>query len=215
MEANTAPQVNQDQLRIIQQKLFLDNKIRSGLNWFYWIGAMSILNSVIAATSGSISFVIGLGITQFIDGFMLALAKDIPQGGSILQIIGWIINLVIAGFFILLGFLSKKRIRWLIITGMAFYALDAIIIILFRDYIAVLFHGWALFSLWGALSNMKKLRQLEELNSVESIQSLQSRNPALTEVQPSAGISRTSWFLIFCIILVLGVAFLLASIIKF
>lgn len=215
MEANTSGQANQDQLAIIQKKIFLDQKIKTGLNWFYWIGAMSILNSIIAATGSSVTFVIGLGITQFIDGFMRAMADDLGGDGSFVRVIGWVIDIAIAGIFIILGILSKKRIRWLIITGMVIYAFDALLMILFKDILGMVFHGLAIVGIWGALKNMKQLQQLEEINLVESIESLRMRMPAIAEVKPKTRMPLIFWLVPFGILAALGVFLMMMFMMKF
>src|SRR5215469_2722671 len=42
--------------------------IRRSAGWFDWIAALSIVNSVISLFNGSWHFVVGLGITELIDG---------------------------------------------------------------------------------------------------------------------------------------------------
>src|SRR5690349_15552832 len=46
-----------------------ERKIKSGAGWFYWIAGLSLINSVIAATGAGWAFIVGLGVTQFIDAF--------------------------------------------------------------------------------------------------------------------------------------------------
>ncbi|MGI8656220.1 MAG: hypothetical protein ACR2LC_13505 [Pyrinomonadaceae bacterium] len=48
----------------------------SGANWFFWIAALSMINSVVLLMNGQWNFLAGLGITQLIDGIAIALAKD-------------------------------------------------------------------------------------------------------------------------------------------
>jgi hypothetical protein len=159
MENNPPTQTINPKMQFTSQKFFLEQKINSNLRWFYWIGGMSILNSIIAAASGGLSFVVGLGITQVIDVIMAGVAENLGSGGYIVQVFGWIIDLVIAGFFIALGALSKKRITWLIIVGMVFYALDAILLLIFEDFYSALFHG---LGLWGLFTGLRQIAQLKK-----------------------------------------------------
>ena len=49
---------------------------KGGANWFFWIAGLSVINSLIITFGGEMSFVIGLGITQFIDGISIALKEN-------------------------------------------------------------------------------------------------------------------------------------------
>ena len=48
------------QLAIIQKKLSLDSKIRSGINWYFWIAGLSLVNTIAYLLGISIAFVVGL-----------------------------------------------------------------------------------------------------------------------------------------------------------
>jgi hypothetical protein len=162
MQSNVPPTINLAQFAIEQKKLSLANKIRNGVNWFIWIAGLSILNSIIYLSGSTLTFVIGLGSTQFVDGFMSALAKDLSQSTLNFKGIGFLIDLCIAGVFVILGILGRKLKRWPIITGIVFYTIDAIILLLFQDMIGVLFHGWALFGIIRGLMSFKDLHNLEK-----------------------------------------------------
>ena len=118
-----------EQLAIIQKKLLLDNRIRSGVNWFFWISGLSLVNTAAFLFGTSFSFVIGLGATQIVDGFMVALANQLGEGWIFIRLIGLAIDVCIAGVFILFGFFGRKRIRWPIILGMVLYAIDGVIVL--------------------------------------------------------------------------------------
>jgi hypothetical protein len=160
MDFDPAQEAVRQQTLFNSQKFTLEQKIKSSLNWFYWIGAMSIINSVISAFDGGMSFVIGLGITQLIDGIMARIATDLGTGGYIVQIFGWLIDLAVAGFFILLGYLARKKIKWLIITGLVLYILDGGFLLVLGAYKSALFHG---LGIWGIISGLRLMKQLELL----------------------------------------------------
>ena len=48
-------------------------QLRSGANWFYWIAGLSVVNSLIFAFGGKVSFIAGLGLTQIVDGIFDAI----------------------------------------------------------------------------------------------------------------------------------------------
>ncbi len=70
-------------------------------------------------------------------------------------------NLILAGMIALFGYLAIKGKRWALITGMVVYLADAILLLVFQDWLGVLFHGWALFSLFKGISIMKSMSNLE------------------------------------------------------
>jgi len=136
----------------------LQQRVKGGGSNFYWIAALSIINSIIALFGGGITFVIGLGITQIIDGFASAFAYEIPNAAIVIKGIGLLLNLLIAGLFALFGVFAIKGQRWAFITGMILYGLDAILVLVFKDFLGFGFH---LFFLWLLCSGLQALRQLQ------------------------------------------------------
>ena len=147
----------------IPQQLILENKTKSGLNWFYWIAALSLVNSVSFLFGASLTFVIGLGATQFVDGLVSALSENLPHQATIVRPIGLAINVFIAGLFALFGYLGRKGFRSFAIIGMILYLLDGILLLLFKDYLGAAFHAWALFGIWGGLKALTELKQLRSV----------------------------------------------------
>lgn len=186
-----------DQLAIIQKKLSLDNKIRSGLNWFFWIAGLSLLNTILYSFGTSITFVIGLGVTQIVDGFMDALANEFNTGGGIIRLIGFAIDLFIAGIFVAIGILGRRRYRAPVIIGMAIYTVDGIILLLFQNFLGAGFHALALAGVWNGLKSISELERLEKIGAGESIESIRQRIPQVTPQQ-----RRTRLILIGLILLV-------------
>ena len=203
METPTPAVTDAAQLAILQKKLALDHKIKSGLSWFYWIAALSVLNTIIYSFGASLTFVIGLGMTQFVDGFTSALAAEIGQGGIIVRLVGIGIDIGIAGAFVAIGFFGRKRIRWPIIVGMVLYFLDALLLLLARDYLGIIFHAWALFSIQSGLKAIKDLAILEQAAPGAPVSSLFQPPPSAAPQQGSR------WFLATALIL-LGVIVIFA-----
>lgn len=143
--------------------LALENQIKSGANWFFVIAGLSALNSIIFFSGGSIIFVVGLGVTQFIDGLVSVLVEEVGIGaGTIFQVIGLGLDCVFAGGFAICGILGRKKLRWAVITGMVLYGLDAILCLAFGDWLSTLFHIFALFGLWKGQKAIAELALLEK-----------------------------------------------------
>ena len=109
-----------------QAKLVLTARVRNGVNWFYWIAGLSIINTIIYTFGGTIAFIIGLGATQFVDGITTGLINELgPSVSTVLRLAGFGVNIGIAGIFIVAGLLGRKLYRWALITGMVLYVFDA------------------------------------------------------------------------------------------
>jgi len=154
------------QLLLIQKKLKLESSIKNGIGWFFWIGGMSILNTVIFFLNGSLTFVIGLGVTQLIDGFSYGLAQNAGANQNLVRIVGFGLDIAIAALFIAAGVLGIKRQRWAIIAGMVLYALDTFIFVAFKEWLGVVFHVVALAGLWGGLNAINQLKKMEESSPI-------------------------------------------------
>jgi len=147
----------------LEEKLRLEKRSSEGANWFFWIAGLSLVNSIILVTGGRWNFLIGLGITQLIDGVSIGIAKELgPDAGIVIRIIAFAINVVVAGVFVLFGILAK-RYKWGFIVGMIVYALDGLIFLMVPDLLSIGFH---LLALYGLYSGLKAFGQLKQDNSV-------------------------------------------------
>lgn len=140
--AGTAPARVSDQRQsasAIARPSFL-TRISTGPACFYWIAALTMLNSVVVISGGSLHFVIGLGVTASID----ARAREMGAAGAVLDLL---INGTIAGIFWVLGNLAGKRIRWALATGMVLYGLDGLLLFAAKDILSVALHAYTIFAI--------------------------------------------------------------------
>jgi hypothetical protein len=209
------PQISQtsdaSQLAMIQRKLFLDNRIRSGMGWFYAIAGLSIVNTVIYLAGARLTFVVGLGATQVVDGFTTGLIRSLGQGWSALRVLALGIDVALAGVFALFGYLGRKRYRWAIILGMVLYILDGLILLYFKDFLGAAFHAWALVGIWGGLKAIQDLKKLEEAGTSESIESIRQRIPVTTSFATTPPQTRTRTMVVLLLFLVLVATFVIIS----
>jgi MFS family permease len=124
--------------------------LKRSAGWFDWIAALSLVNSVISLFNGNWHFVLGLGITEVID--YLAQRSGSSRG----QLIGFVVTLLVAGFFWLMGRFAKQGQRWALIVGMFLYTLDGLLLVVGQDWLSVAFHGYALFMLSRAFAAIKQ-----------------------------------------------------------
>ncbi len=143
----------------------LENQITSGASWFFWIAGLSVINAIILLAGGSWNFLIGLGITQLIS----ALGSESVFAGKAIILL---VNLIIAGFFILFGAFGRKHAAWAFIAGIVVYALDGLLFLLVKDFVSIGFHVFALFFIVRGLTSLMQLKKMPI--------------PALTATPPAA-----------------------------
>jgi hypothetical protein len=145
--------------KILESEISLKNQMNNGLNWFYWIAALSIINSLLFVANTDLSFIAGLGITQIIDGFI----NELPK----VKNIGIIINGIFIIGFILLGKFSKKS-NALIIVGIIIYSLDTLIFLFVSDWFSFGFHIFAIIGIIYGFKAKLKLSKLQNINISEN-----------------------------------------------
>jgi hypothetical protein len=125
-------------------------RLRSGASWYYWIAALSLINSIAALSGSSWGFIVGLGITQVVDAF----GEGFGAGGKVVALA---LNLVVAGIFVLFGVFAHKRHAWAFIVGMVLFGLDGVIFVLVQDWLGVGFHVFVLFMLFRGMQAGRSL----------------------------------------------------------
>ena len=151
------------------ERVKIEKQMKNGANWFFWIAGLSLINTIIFLFDGSVYFVVGLGVTQVVDGLMYFASEDFgPELAPFIQIVGLAINLVIMGIFLFFGFRARKAKRWAFITGLILYGLDVLILIWAVDLFSILFHALALFGLFQGLRAAGKLAALEPLDELHT-----------------------------------------------
>jgi len=134
-------------------------QLHTGANWFYWIAALSVVNSLVIAFGAEWNFVVGLGITQVIDIVAMLVAQDLdPTAAMVLTGIALAISVTIAGMFAGMGYLANRAHTWVFIIGMLIYAGDGLLFLLFQEWLSVGFHAFALFGLFSGLKAAQQLK---------------------------------------------------------
>lgn len=133
-----------------------EEQYKSGASWFFWIAALSFVNSLASQFGGSWNFVIGLGTTQVIDSFAGAARALDPD--IVFQTILLLLDLGFAAFFAACGIAARKGSLDSYEVGTVFYALDSLLFLLVFDLIGILFHGIALFFLVRGWNGLRRLQ---------------------------------------------------------
>ena len=157
---STAPNQN----ALIAQKLRIEQVLKGSSSWFIIIAALSLVNSVLFMTGAQIHFIFGLGFTQMVD----AMAHGVGSTGMVLDLF---INGVIGGAFTLLWIFARRGEKWAWLAGMGLYVLDGLVLLLFKDFLSVAFHGWALYRMstgWKVLASLEQMKQTQNTGAVSS-----------------------------------------------
>jgi hypothetical protein len=189
----TQPPTNQqiaDQVILSQRKLTLEARIRGGGAWFFWIAGLSVVNSMINFFGGTWTFFVGLGLTQFIDGFTTAFARDVGLPYAfVARLLGLSLDLAVAGLFVGAGLLARRRYRWVIAAGMLLYILDGLLFVWVAQWLNVVFHGLPILGLMGGLISINSLAELEKGGLVDD-----QRSRIAAEQTANEGSNRRSSF---------------------
>jgi hypothetical protein len=129
--------------------------LNRGSSWLFWIGGLSLVNTVVMLSGSSWVFLAGLGITEFA-------AAITHNAGGTARLIAILINTGAAAFFIALGLFARKGLKWAFLTGITFYALDSLVVVLFQAWLMLAFHGYILYRLWTGYRMCSELHAFEK-----------------------------------------------------
>jgi hypothetical protein len=113
----------------------LEAQRRSGGQWFYWLAALSLINSGLALAGQEWRFILGLGVTQIV--------QELAKSGDGATMAG-LVSLAVIALFAGLGYQAVKGAAWAFLAGMVLYALDGVVFLLAQHWVGVGFHVFAL-----------------------------------------------------------------------
>jgi hypothetical protein len=143
-----AAQVNE---RIAVSRMVAAGRARAGAKWFYCIAGLAMIKSVLVVAGSSFHWVIGLGITSFVD----TMAKRV---GSIGSVVDFVIDACVGGLFLLFGTFAVRAQKWAFVLGMAIYGLDGLLLLGVKDYLSLGFHAYALYAIYGGYTAAKRIQ---------------------------------------------------------
>ena len=143
---------------MLEQKVRAEQIVKNGAGWFLAIAGLSVLNSVLTISGGNFHFIFGLGVTEIVD----QVGRQTGVTGSTL---GLIVNLFIAGVFVLFWKFARTGAKWAFLAGIALYLIDGLILIPFKDFLGVAFHAYALFRIYQGLQGIPALENLRRMTA--------------------------------------------------
>jgi hypothetical protein len=125
----------------------------SAARWFWWIAGLSLVNTLLIHGGSDTNFVVGLGFTMITD-----VAFQSIKG------VAFAIDAVALIFFFLMGRYAQRGHVWAFVVGGVVYLGDALIYLVFQDFMPLAFHGLALFYIGrGAWVLRASLKEAETL----------------------------------------------------
>jgi hypothetical protein len=197
----------QGERALLEAKLRLEARAKTGSGWFYWIAGLSFLNSLSVLLGGQLTFLFGLAITQVVDGISLGIQSNAGlEGVNFVSLIAFGLNFMAALVVGAFGYFARKGNQSAYVVGMALYALDTLVTLLFQDWLGFLFHLLALAGLWGGFRAFRKLLPVQ--TGIAPLQTL--REEVVTPEQQDRSKRRIA-ILIALIGVVLALAFITAT----
>jgi hypothetical protein len=142
-----------------RRRMLLLRRAKGGINWFYWVGGLSIISTIIFIAGNTPNYFLGLGVIQLVDSYTLATAN----GTQIAPLMRWVaaaMDLLLAGVFLIFGYRGQRSYRSWIVAGIALYTLDGLIFLVFSVWLGVIFHAFVIYSLVRGLRAMDELNQM-------------------------------------------------------
>jgi len=124
--------------------------------WFYWIGGLSLVNTILLVLGSDSSFASGLGLATY-----LVVIVYIVAGKPLLWLSIFLTVPLVAGLFFL-GRTARAGASWPFAFGVIAYALDLLLVLSLTDWIGVAIHGFALMTF---LSGWRAARALRSVSS--------------------------------------------------
>jgi hypothetical protein len=161
-EAEVVEEVQVDPLETLRAELAqLDARGTAGASWFFWIAALSLINSVILLSGGDRHFVVGLGVTMVADVVAKAVAEENPDIAGTAKGIAFGFDLLVAAVVCGFGWLSRRGILPVFALGMFLYLLDGLIYFLVGEWMSVGFHAFVLFSMWSGFTAYRQMKAIK------------------------------------------------------
>jgi hypothetical protein len=153
---------------VIANKSYSPNEIIEHSNkaaqWFLIIAGFSLINSVMVYLGAEVNFVVGLGVTMFVDALLLATQGDLAGiAQMVFQTIGIGFNVGVLGIFYLIWKKSKQGGHLAYIIGTVLYLLDGLLFLLIGDWVGIAFHVFFLFFIVTGYAFIKNHTAAQEL----------------------------------------------------
>jgi hypothetical protein len=134
---------------------------RRGANWFYWVAALSLVNTALMHLGANIHFVVGLGVSAIADAVAVLIATQHPEHALICRTVAITFSVLASGIVFLFGWLANRRYLVPFALAIVLYSVDGLLLILVQNWLSVFFHGYVVFCLWTGFRAQRELNKIE------------------------------------------------------
>jgi hypothetical protein len=127
-------------------------RVEKSANWFFWVAALSLINTAILLSGKQWAFIIGLGFTQLVDAVL-------GTFGPVGMAVALCIDACVFGVFIVMGVFARRLHMWAFIVGLVLYGADGLIFLLVGDIPSIAFHAFVVFNLWTGVKALRAAPQ--------------------------------------------------------
>ena len=143
----------------------LQAEIQSNAGWLFWIGGLTLVNTVLIQSGSDLSFALGLLVTL--------LADSLAAQGELSTAVVLGFDAVLIGLCVLFGIFARRGARWAFICGLLFFGADSLLLIpIFLageiPIVSAVIHAWAIFALFKGLGASHRLVKLDGANPFTS-----------------------------------------------
>lgn len=147
-------------------------KMRSGAGWFFWIAALSLINSVMVLINADRQFGLGMAFTLLVDVFANEAIKEHPDATVVIRIIELLFDAVAITGCVVVGIFAGRGHRWAFIVGLVLYGIDSLIALLLMfggDVILGIIHIVALAYIGIGFAACLKIHKLAHARAMASL----------------------------------------------
>ncbi len=142
----------------------LFTQVKSGANWFYLIAGVSVVNAVLALSGSTTQFILGLTITQFIDGELAGIAPNAKW-------LALVFDAVFAAVLVACAIQGGKAQVWAFAVGLALYLVDCGLFAFLALGVGggasglIIGAAFRIFALYSIFTGLQAARQLGKLRA--------------------------------------------------
>ena len=139
-----------------------EDSVRKSGGWFYWIAGLSLANTAAIQTGLGYGMIIGLGVTQIVDAVAYEIISGDPSVRTVALASSVLFSVLVSGMFVFFGVFARKAQLWAFVSGIVLYALDSLVFLVSRDWLALGFHVFVLVSLFGGITWSRAIRKARQ-----------------------------------------------------
>ena len=156
--ATNLPQVDAAAEQYATVAAILKAKAARGASWFYWIAGLSLINLFAIIGNTDFRFVFGLGVSEFLGEWAKQAATNGSGSSDVAIAAGG--SLAMTAFFALCGRFAHRPSVPAFVIGTLVFALDSLVFVVVKDWVAVAFHAYAIYALWQGFNAARQYKSL-------------------------------------------------------